>query len=698
MSSAFDIASLNGLTDLWHRTLGDARVAVAVLDGALDLKHPSFTGADLRVLSNSSEGLEHGTHVASVLFGQHGSPIKGLAPACTGIVIPVYRGSSESASLGCSQPALAVAISQAVEFANREKGAALVINISGGQLTADGEAHALLTDVVRSCDPDKVLIVAAAGNDGCDCLHIPGCLPAVLAVGAMGQDGAPLDFSNWGDKYLRHGVLAPGENILGASPSEFISARSGTSYATPIVSGIAALLLSIQLIEGSAPSAAAVRDAILRSAQGCEYQAVPDCRRLLAGRLNIPGALTFITEKGRIPMTQTTAVERATTSDEKAASLLDGQRQAHITPSERHPAQPDPVGSACGIDGTSADVILPSDCGCGGAKKAGTSFQKVFAIGKLSFDYGTRQRRDYFAKRIGNPDDPVALYNHLITRPMPIDGAIPQYTILNGPQFANRQDITAFTWILHIDETPVYAINPMGPFAFETHDTLVAFLRDQFPTEREMRRRLGIPPRAEGRSDQDDDDARPVPIGTFGEGVERMALAGIIIGETRLYTGEQVPVVAPDLRGLVNWRMDALLDAIRQVHRGMRNDDGGDDADAQSDAVMSAILHRMIELTRNLGISSADRARNYAATDAAMVSGLLSDPVNLGRLAGMELDDIRVERSPLCRPDYDCWDVIIIFFDPNNLQRARIGLRYTIDVSDVVPNILTFTDHFFTLR
>jgi hypothetical protein len=74
--------------------------------------------------------------------------------------------------------------------------------------------------------------VSAAGNDGCECLHVPAAVPAVLAVGALSDGGAPLAFSNWGDAYRLNGVLAPGERIWGAAPGGGAIAESVTSYAT----------------------------------------------------------------------------------------------------------------------------------------------------------------------------------------------------------------------------------------------------------------------------------------------------------------------------------------------------------------------------------------------------------------------------------------------------------------------------------
>jgi len=52
----------------------------------------------------------------------------------------------------------------------------------------------------------------------------------------------------------------------------------------------------------------------------------------------------------------------------------------------------------------------------------------------------------------------------------------------------------------------------------------------------------------------------------------------------------------------------------------------------------------------------------------------------------MELDTIEVERSAICRPESDCWDVKIHFFYPErHVQTVRKVYRFTVDVSDVVP-------------
>lgn len=286
-----NIEELPGLKALWAETLGDPQICIAVLDGPVDHSHPSLTTANLTQLqalvpgtANQGPASQHGTHIASVIFGQHDSPVKGIAPHCRGLSVPIFSDGPDGSIAPCSQLDLARAITQAVEAG------AHIINISGGELSPSGSAHPLLADAVQKCASGGVLIVAATGNEGCDCLHIPGALPSVLAVGAMNAQGLPLEFGNWGAMYRAQGILAPGENILGAKVGGNAVPQSGTSYATPIVSGVAGLLLSLQLKLGWQPSPQTVRAAILESAYACDPQVFSDCRPFLVGGLNIAGA------------------------------------------------------------------------------------------------------------------------------------------------------------------------------------------------------------------------------------------------------------------------------------------------------------------------------------------------------------------------------------------------------------------------
>lgn len=728
-ASGFAIEQLPGLQTLWAETLGDPDVMIAVLDGPVDLGHDCFAGAtiatsagqvapgqvapgqsdagasaspsnalDAEQASAVDDSAQHGTHVASIIFSQHGCGVTGVAPRCRGVIIPVFHRKADGSLAPCSQVDLARAITEAIQLADKSGARALVINISGGQFVESGQAHPLLADLIAQCDRRRVLIVAAAGNQGCDCLHIPGAVPSVLVVGAMTADGAPLEFSNWGSAYRNQGILTPGESIVGALPGRGVIARTGTSFATPIAAGVAALLLSWQIARGEAPDAARVRSALLEGAVGCDRQPVDDCRRLLSGRLSIAGSLAILAQPsslppvttalslstsdvnaascetehslthGEHPMSETTfAVSEATMNAEPAtrdatihAFEAAAPSRPSVAPAEFAPQEPVrasgvsmlPTAGGPTADGPgalNAAGLLPADCGCGGkcggASKTPSALQKVFALGRLSFDYGTRARRQYFLnemrKTLGpefrGVDDAATLYNYL-TR---VDKPERRYTILDEHRFTSRAEVTAINWVLLLNDTPVYTIVPLGAFAHEIHDLLVSFLNDQLT-----------------------------------DGAERISLPGLIVGQTTLFTGEVVPLLQPDIRGMFSWKTSALIDAIQKVAKG----------DRAADSPLQDFLNRVYSQTHNLGLTSQDRAINFAATDALMNAGIFRKVRK--EHAELEFDSFTVERSPICRADADCWDVVLYFYDPTNLMRARRAIRYTIDVADVVPIIV----------
>lgn len=148
-----NIASLiPGLQELWEVTLGNEQILTAILDGGVDRSHPSLAGAKLTQLDSlvpkvASQGLatQHGTHVASIIFGQHHGGVQGIAPQCRGLSIPIFTDGKENSIAPCSQIDLARAILLAANQGVQ------IINISGGQLTPSGEADPLLADAVRHC-------------------------------------------------------------------------------------------------------------------------------------------------------------------------------------------------------------------------------------------------------------------------------------------------------------------------------------------------------------------------------------------------------------------------------------------------------------------------------------------------------------------------------------------------------------------
>jgi hypothetical protein len=584
-----------GLRSLWAATTGDPRIVVGLLDGPADLGHRALDGARIRIVESagmhraSPRAVEHGTLVASLIFGRHGSTVEGVAPGCRGVIVPIYGGGLSR----CTTLDLARAIDRLVSEGVH------VINISGGQWTPSGNAGPHLEAAVRRAAERGVLIVAAAGNDGCACLHVPAALPGVLAVGAMDRHGQPLATSNWGLTYRRNGLLAPGEGLLGAVPAGGTLAASGTSAATAVVSGIAALCLSVDLLQGRSPDAGRIRGILLDSADPCLEDHFT-CQRQLAGRLNLVGAVARLSSRSRtIRMSQDIAAEALPVDQPGADGPAPGPR--------------------------SEPGVAPSaGCGCAACQAREAPPQLVFALGQLGYDLVSEARRDSLSQHMGgaNPADPAALLKHLEAHPY---------------------EAEAVLWTLNLDQTPIYALRPAGPFAAPAYEMLRKALGEQ-----------------------------------LGGTVERVSVPGRLTGgQARLLNGMMVPVVQPELRGFYSWNTSALVEAVCGKPRaGARPE-----ADEQRRAVRG-FLERVYYELRSLGATPQERAINYAATNAFQIQHVYQESLK----DQMELDSIEVERSPICRPESDCWDVKLHFFYPQRqVQTVRRVYRFTVDVSDIVP-------------
>jgi hypothetical protein len=183
----------------------------------------------------STEG-HHATYVTGVAAATNNNG-KGLAGVDGGTtILPVE-------ALGDDGVGDTVAVANAIRYA-ASRGAD-VISLSLGSVESD--------DLVKQAADEAIaagsVVVAAAGNDGCDCMSYPANYPEVLSVGAANSTNTLASFSSYGANL---DVLAPGVNLrtsdwTSANPtSAYASGISGTSLATPIVSGLLTRLKSQQ--------------------------------------------------------------------------------------------------------------------------------------------------------------------------------------------------------------------------------------------------------------------------------------------------------------------------------------------------------------------------------------------------------------------------------------------------------------------
>jgi cyanobactin maturation PatA/PatG family protease len=280
----------------------------------------------------------------------------------------------------------------------------------------------------------------------------------------------------------------------------------------------------------------------------------------------------------------------------------------------------------------------------------------IYAIGNIGFDFGTEARRDTFRQLMPEP---------MIGSP-PVHSAANPYDTTQLADYLDSRpsESTKLIWTLNLELTPIYAIEAESSYPEEVYRPLRQALRNQ-----------SLPP-------------------TDGDFVSRVSIPGVLTTRTvQLFSGQVVPVVVVQPRGLYTWNEAALVDAVvESVDPGRRDTD-------QVRRKVRQMLDKVYYQMRNLGQNPADRAINFQATNAfvfasAIADGLLSGRVERDDSGLYSLDTISAVRSPYCRVDSDCWDVQLSFFDPDNDQRSRVVFQSTIDVSDQLPVQLAPTHQF----
>uniref|UniRef100_A0A061S5S3 Serine protease n=1 Tax=Tetraselmis sp. GSL018 TaxID=582737 RepID=A0A061S5S3_9CHLO len=365
-----------GVQSAWDTQRGSRNTVVCVIDTGVDYTHPDLyanmwvnpgeipgNGIDddgngyiddvygINAITEDGDPMDdnsHGTHCAGTI-GAVGNNAIGVVGVVHTVSIMACKFLSSSGSGYVSDAVLCL------DYA-LEKGARITSNSWGG-----GGFSLALSELIDTAESRGQLFIAAAGNSAQDndvTPHYPSSYPQDIVLSVASTDNTADDrlssFSCWGSTAVDIGV--PGSGIYSTLPGNLYGYKSGTSMATPHVSGAAALLLS----QNPDLTAAEVKTALLGSVTSSE-QLIG--KTVSGGRLNVSAALNMIPhrEPTQTPAPTTAAPTPGPTSTNTpsptTAPPTAAPTQAPTTPAPETP-------SPCLQDGTLG--CKPNEC-CDGS-------------------------------------------------------------------------------------------------------------------------------------------------------------------------------------------------------------------------------------------------------------------------------------------------------------------------------------------
>jgi len=432
-----DLRDIPGITELRQVTLGDPRIRIAVLDGVPDLDHPALKGARIRVSNPSGIDFEtvredlfhHATFLASQVFGDPDGEVPGIAPLCSGEFI-VSIADLADVELHLS---LARAVEHAIQLRPH------IIHCAISLPSQTGSTPSILTKAFERARKEGILIVNPVGNDHGTTYIYPAIEEFVLAVGNVDDAGEPADSTNFGPRFEGHGVMANGTNILGALFAGGVGRERGTSLSAPIVTSVAALILSKRLADGKPLDPVEVGRAIVASATPYRGELQEEC---IGGILNPMGALEMV-ESGSVPAPFGTDTVKVG-SPRSAAGL------PPTSPAKWERKQPR------GLEQSGADVSS--------LEQSIRTPTLVFAIGGVGFEIPTDLAYEALEQE---------------RKSAGIDGSVADAGVM-GQLLAERPSLgERLTWLLEENGNPIYALEPKGPLAAEIYGNFAEILTAQ---------------------------------------------------------------------------------------------------------------------------------------------------------------------------------------------------------------------------
>src|SRR3954470_1437201 len=273
--------------DAAHATSTGSGATVAVIDTGVLASHEDLAGRLLPGYdfvdndADPNDGNGHGTHVTGIVAANAGNGIgiEGVAPGAK--VMPIRVLDNDGSGTGED-------VAKGIDYAVAHNADVINLSLGGDAIGTILGGDDAFTKAVQNALDKGVVVIAAAGNDTAPFCEQPAVSGAILCVGAVDRRNMRSFYSSSGD------LVAPGGSSLGGSDEDIISTYNdgkyaeiaGTSQATPHVSGVAALLVSLGL------HGKAVTDRILATATDAGVEGPDDVYG--AGILNAKAAVAGV--------------------------------------------------------------------------------------------------------------------------------------------------------------------------------------------------------------------------------------------------------------------------------------------------------------------------------------------------------------------------------------------------------------------
>ena len=267
-------------TNAWRLLYGEINItgrgeSICVIDSGIDYTHPNLGGctnntflagtcskviAGYDFVNNDNDPIDdqgHGTHVAGIVASTN-ETYRGVAPDATLVAIKVCDNTSGG---NCADSDIISGIDWCVNNASKYNISVISMSLGGGLFSTycdDQSSESAFKTSIDNAVSRNMLVVVAAGNSGSTtAIASPACIRNSTAVGSVTKVDVISSFSN---RNNITDLFAPGSSIkstvprsgcVNCDPSGFLT-LSGTSMATPHVSGAFALLRQYRKLEQNA--------------------------------------------------------------------------------------------------------------------------------------------------------------------------------------------------------------------------------------------------------------------------------------------------------------------------------------------------------------------------------------------------------------------------------------------------------------